>query len=248
MRPIKLLGICGSPRKGNSEFLLDQAMEAACAVAPALVASSRYSFKGKKFSPCLACGKCGENGGNCIIKDSYQELSALWHEADAIIYSVPVYHMGMPGQVKCFIDRLGNEAFGKYSKLYEPGKEKLPKLLKIIGSVAQGIHFGSGQESTLTALNNHALLMQCIPITGDLWQAYIGGTGWTLNDPGRDALKKQYEENNYDANLAVQSAKDIGRRAVEFALILREGGLSRKGSMVQDPSYQPFIERITKSE
>ena len=32
----------------------------------------------------------------------------MGRKADAHLYSVPVYHVGIPGQVKCFIDRLGN--------------------------------------------------------------------------------------------------------------------------------------------
>lgn len=246
MRPLNILGISGSPRKGNSEYLLDKALDAACDSAPG-AQRQQYSVRGKKFSPCVACGKCGENGGTCIIKDDFAELRDLWHSADVIIYSVPVYHMSIPGQLKCFIDRLGNETFGRYTKLFEPGKEKLPKLMKVVGSIAQGIHFSSGQEHTLTDLINHALLMQCIPVTGDMWQAYIGGVGWTANDPARDALEKQMDRNEYDAMLAVQSARDIGKRAAELALIIREGGIHRKMELTKDPVYKPFTDSISET-
>lgn len=245
MKQLNILGICGSPRKGNSEFLLNKALEAACEAAPGACNVTAYSVRGKKFSPCVACGKCGENGGECIIKDNFQELRDLWIAADVIIYSVPVYHMGMPGQLKCFIDRLGNSAFGKYSSLYEPGMEKLPKLMKVIGSIAQGMHISSGQEHTITDLINHALLMQCIPVTGDMWQSYIGGGGWTSNVADRNAIESQVGRNEYDAMVALQSAQAVGKRAAELALIIREGASIRKAALEKDPSYKPLIAQIS---
>lgn len=244
MKQLNVLGICGSTRKGNSEYLLDQAIQSAHEAAPDVVSCTSYSVRGKKFGPCVACGKCGENSGECIIKDDFQQLRDLWIDADVIIYSVPVYHMGMPGQLKCFIDRLGNSTFGRYKGLYESGFEKLPKLLKVVGSIAQGVHICSGQEHTLTDLINHALLMQCIPVTGDMWQSYIGGGGWTSNDVDRNALKKQLEANQYDAQVAVQSAKDVGRRAVEIALMLRNGAAAMENELKKDASYKPFLDRV----
>lgn len=243
MRKLKVLGICGSPRKGNSEFLLEKAMEAAVSVKPDMVDCTVYSIRGKKFSPCVACGKCAELDGECIIKDNFQELRDLWNGADVVIYSVPVYHMGMPGQLKCFIDRLGNTTFGKYQKLYKPGQEKLPKLLKVIGSIAQGIHICSGQEHTLTDLINHALLMQCIPVAGDMWESYIGGGGWTSNDADRHALENQAGENRYDAAIAVRSAQDVAKRAVEIAMIINSGVNNMRQQLKEDPSYLPLLER-----
>ena len=80
-----------------------------------------------------------------------------------------------------------------------------------------------------------------------MWQAYIGGVGWTANDPSRNALEKQMDKNEYDAMLAVQSAQDIGKRAVELALIIREGGLKRKQELIKDPCYKPFADSITES-
>lgn len=248
MKQLNILGICGSPRKGNSEFLMNKALEAACEAASGISKCTSYSVRGKKFSPCVACGKCGENGGECIIKDDFQELRNMWLAADVIIYSVPIYHMGIPGQLKCFIDRLGNSTFGRYSSLYDPGMEKLPKLMKVIGSIAQGMHMCSGQEHTITDLINHALLMQCIPVTGDMWQSYIGGGGWTSNNADRDAIESQAANDEYDAIVALQSAQDLGKRAVEIAMILREGVRARKEALKEDPSYKPFIAGIADNQ
>lgn len=56
------------------------------------------------------------------------------------------------------------------------------RILGICGSpIAQGMHLSSGQEHALTDLINHALVMQSIPVTGDIWESYIGAAGRTLN-------------------------------------------------------------------
>jgi len=242
MNDLQILGISGSPRSGNSDYLLEHALSAACEVAESECRS--YSFRAKKMGPCIACGHCLREAGSCIVKDDFQELQELWLRADAVIYSVPVYHMSMPGQLKCFIDRLGNSMFGRYTHLYEKGKEKLPKLLKAIGSIAQGIHFSSGQEHTITDLINHALLMQCVPVAGDMWESYIGGVGWTRNVDERDALKAQYEREELDAVVAVRSARDVGRRTAEVALILREGIKAQAPFIKDDPSYRPILQKL----
>lgn len=244
MRKLQLLGISGSPRKGNSEYLLQHALEAARGVGPDQSESVDYSFRGKKMGPCLACGYCGKNRGACKVKDDFSELRRLWMDSDVIIYSVPVYHMSMPGQVKCFIDRLGNSLFGEFSHLFEPGQEALPKLLKVIGSITQGMHISSGQEHTLTDLINHTLIMQSIPVTGDLWQSYIGCGGWTSNEIDRHALEKQYDRAHYDAVVVVKSAQDVGRRAVELCLLIHDGVRSRREALSKDPAYKPLLDRI----
>ncbi|MQY69458.1 MAG: hypothetical protein GH145_01155 [Firmicutes bacterium] len=244
MRKLVVLGISGSPRKGNSQFLLDKALEAARNADPDGVECVSYSIRGKKIGPCMSCFRCGEQEGECVIKDGFQELRDLWLKADVIIYSIPVYHMGIPGQMKCFIDRLGNSLFGRYQGIFEPGEGKLPKLLKVVGSIVQGVHLCAGQEHTLTNLINHTLIMQCIPVTGDMWQSYIGGGGWTSNDIDRKALENQLAKNNYDASIAVKSAQDIGKRATELALLIRAGGYSRKKELSRDPIYKPFLDRL----
>ena len=241
MRPIKVLGICGSPRKGNSFFLLEKALAAGRDVRPDQVVTSIYSIKGKIFQPCIACSHCSNHSGDCVHKDDFGELRDLWMQSDVIIYSVPVYHMGIPGQLKCFIDRLGNSMFGKYRAQLPLGRESLPKLFKVIGAIAQGIHIFSGQEHTITDLINHALIMQSVPVTGDLWESYIGSGAWTSNRGEKDALEKLADLGEKCATAAVHGSQAIGRRAVEMALIIRAGLMACKGELERDPLYRPLL-------
>lgn len=244
-RELMVLGISGSPRNGNSQFLLEQAMDAAEQVNPDSVRCVEHSLRAKKIGPCLGCKRCSQLKGECTFKDDFQTLRDLWLQADVVIYSVPVYHMGIPGQLKCFIDRLGNSLFPRYRHLFNASV--LPKQLKTIGVIVQGMHLSAGQEHTATQLINHALIMQCIPVTGDMWESYIGAAGWTSNDGDRQAMERQAAAGNYDASILVKSARDVGRRAVEMALLLRAGGLARLAELSKDPIYLPFVERLAPS-
>jgi len=244
MKPVNVLGICGSPRKGNSQFLLDCALEGCREAGAEGVTTHAYTVRGKRFEPCIACSHCEKHDGQCVHKDDFAELKVLWLEADVILYSVPVYHMTMPGQLKCFIDRLGNSMFGTYRSVLPAGSETIPKLLKVIGSIAQGMHMASGQEHTITDLVNHALVMQSVPVTADLWQSYIGAGGWTENRPERDALERLSGAAEIGAKAAVHASRMLGRRAVQMALIIRSGLIARREVLVGDPLYGPVLSRL----
>ena len=235
---IKVLGICGSPRAGNSGFLLGECLGAAREAAPGRVAIAEYFFRGKRFGPCVGCFKCTEEKhmGECVIKDDFQSLRDLWLDSDVIIYSVPVYHVGIPGQLKCFIDRLGNTV-NRYYRLASP------RFLKVIGAIAQGTHFAAGQELAVTFLLHHAVLKNCLPVSGDGWESYLGACGWTRTERGLDALSKLHEKGDPDAEVAVKSSRTLGRRTVELGLILQAGGRHMEETLGKDPSYRPFFRK-----
>ena len=245
---IRVLGVSGSPRRGNSAFLLDQALEAAREGEGANVVVRTYSFRGKKFLPCLGCGQCEKLQGECAFQDSFQELRDLWLWADAVIYSVPVYHMSVPGQFKCFLDRLGNSLFFRYQALLPSQTGTLTKQMKVIGAIAQGCHTFSGQEHTLTDLINHALIMQCIPVAGDMWEAYIGAGGWTANEVDTGAMARQHQAGETDAGVAVRAARSVGRRCVETAALLKAGAEARRASLERDPLYRPLLDRLEEAD
>jgi len=196
------------------------------------------------MQPCVSCFVCGTKRGNCFIKDDFLELRELWLKADVVIYSVPVYHMGIPGQLKCFIDRLGNSLFGLFRDLFPPGVDQLPKQMKVIGNIAQGAHLFAGQEHTITGLINHTMIMQCIPVTGDMWESYIGAGGWTAKSIDRNAIRDKNELGQEDVAMAVRGARVLGKRAVELALILRAGAQHVEEDFLSAPEYRPFIERV----
>lgn len=243
METIKILGINGSARpKGNSMFLLDYAMEGA-AEAGSFVQTETYCIggKGKNFAPCDSCFTCIDKHGDCHIEDSLQELRPKWLEADAVIYSVPVYHMTYPAQLRAFIDRLGNSLFGLYNM-------RLPKNMKVIGGIAQGMHIFSGQESALTDLINHAMLMGALPVNGDIWESYIGVGAWTENNERKNALSELYEKGSSDAQVAVRGARALGKRVAQIALIVKSGIQANRELLEADGGYDAYFQSLKEKE
>jgi len=237
METIRLLGICGSPRKkGNSHYLLERTLAAATEVNPEHVQSELYSLARKKIAPCIACDRC-EKVGDCIQEDDFQQLRDKWVAADAIIYSVPVYHMGIPAQLKCFFDRLGNSLFSRYGS-------SIAKSMKAIGAVVQGSHLFAGQEHVMTALINHAVIMGCLPVAGDLWQSYLGAAGWTRNKMDNHAIQRFHDSEEEDARITVTAAESLGRRVVQVALVLKTGGRACRELLATDEGYQGFLGRL----
>jgi multimeric flavodoxin WrbA len=239
---IRVLGIAGSPRrKGNSEFLLEKALKAAKSAAPEHVETESYSMAGKKIAGCISCLKCAELKGECVQKDDFQYLRDRWHEADVVLYSIPVYHMCIPGQLRCFIDRLGNASYCYYDMA-------VPKVMKVIGAIAQGMHIFSGQENVMMQVINHALVMGCVPVAGDGPECYIGAGGWTSNDFEKDALKTQVAHEQLDATIAVSGTRSLAKRAVELSLMLKSGAEINRERLGKDPMYQAFFSRIDSTK
>jgi len=233
---LNLLGICGSPRKGNSEFLLKKSLEDILEL-PFDIDINTYFLRGKKIQPCVACFKCKENQGQCILKDDFEELRQMWISADIIIYSCPVYHMSIPGQLKCFIDRLGNTFHGYY-------KVSSVRHLKTIGILTQGIHLFGGQELAISYLIHHAVLLNSIPVAGDGWHSYIGAAGWTNNQLSKDAMSQLLNKDNFDAEITITAAKSVVKRAIEVAAMIKTGFYNLQGKFSNDPRYVPYLNKL----
>lgn len=112
---MKILLLYGSPRKnGNTALLADQftrgAMENGHEV-------TKYYLHEKEIKPCLACDYCQDHKGVCIQKDDYQEAHELMQKSDMLVIAAPVYYLGMPGDIKIFIDRsYAESAIGRHIK------------------------------------------------------------------------------------------------------------------------------------
>lgn len=220
---MKILGISASPRgKANSYYLLERALERAREVLKDIEIDI-YTFDKKTFSGCIHCYGCRKKG-TCVVEDDFQDLAQRWMTADIIIYSVPVYHMSIPGQLKCFIDRLGQSGFTKLAP--GQGQAGMTKLLKCIGIISQGMHIFSGQEHAITELVNHALIMGCLPIAGNLPESYIGAGGWTENLREKGAIERLNVEGTISARAAVAAAESLGRNVAHLARIIQAGRMA----------------------
>ncbi len=239
-KKIKLLGISGSPRKGNSYYLLNETLKDVDNM-EFPVETIIYSLAGKKIQPCIGCFKCNENKGQCILKDDFEELRQLWINSDVVIYSFPVYHMSVPGQLKSFIDRLGNCFYGYY-------EVSSMRHMKVIGALCQGMHFFGGQELATSFILQHSVLLNSIPIAGDGWHSYTGAQGWTNNREDRNAMKQLYDAKDLDADITFTAAKSVVKRAAEMAAIVKAGASIHEDKLKKDIRYLPFLERMHNSD
>ena len=151
-----------------------------------------------------------------------------------IIYSVPVYHMGIPGQLKSFINRLGNSVKESFNS----------RPLKVIGVLAQGTGMATGQEAAMVFLNNHAVMMGCIPI-GAVWPGgYLGVGGWTRVGTGKNTLRELYEQGEEDIVFTVAAIKELSRHIVMTTLILKAGGEQLREQLKDDGGYEFFLKQL----
>jgi len=103
---MKLLGICGSPRKGNTEWMLRKFLEAA---AKAGAETGIILLKDKDIKGCSGCLSCEvgvkERKGVCKIRDDMQQILPKLIEADGMALGTPVYFEMVSGLLKNFMDR-----------------------------------------------------------------------------------------------------------------------------------------------
>lgn len=97
-----VLGIAGSPRRGgNSELLLDAALEGAREVGAEV---RKLVLAELCFGGCRECGGCA-GGRDCVVRDDMVTVYGLLERADAIILASPIFFDGLTAQVKAMIDR-----------------------------------------------------------------------------------------------------------------------------------------------
>lgn len=103
---MNVIAICGSPRKGNTEWmlrkLLDNLEQDGAQVELILLRKQNI----KRCLGCLTCEAGGkERQGVCAISDDMQELYPKMLAADVIILGTPVYFYMLSGLLKDFLDR-----------------------------------------------------------------------------------------------------------------------------------------------
>jgi len=103
---MKILGISGSPRKGNTEWMVEKVLQGASeAGAPTELILLR-EMDIRLCQGCLVC-EVGEDGkpGVCVINDDMQPLLGKMLGADAFVFGTPVYFYMLSGLLKNMMDR-----------------------------------------------------------------------------------------------------------------------------------------------
>lgn len=98
---MKVLAICGSPRKGNTEFALNKFLQG-CKQQGAK--TELILLRKKKMGLCAGNLKC-EKTQKCHIKDDMKVILKKLLDADLIVLGTPTYFDMPTALMKIFIDR-----------------------------------------------------------------------------------------------------------------------------------------------
>ena len=100
----KIVVITGSPRKnGNSFAMTDAFIQAAEAKGHQI---TRFDAAMKNVGGCHACETCFKTEKACSFDDDFNTIAPAVLEADAIVFTMPVYWYSIPAQIKGVIDKL----------------------------------------------------------------------------------------------------------------------------------------------
>jgi multimeric flavodoxin WrbA len=159
---MKILALLGSPRKGNSEILLNKAIELCQKEKHEVHIIKAYELN---ISDCTACDGCKDTG-QCIISDDMDLVYPLLRQVHRIIIASPIFFFGIPGQLKLLIDRCQCLWYEKYVlKKPIPEEEfKRKALIMLVGGMKKGQIGVTCAEATLKAflrtinVNEHSTL------------------------------------------------------------------------------------------
>lgn len=241
---VRILGISGSPRKGNTETAVKIALEAAREVYEG-IDTSFISLVGKKVYPCEGCYQCyGFNKGAtwenvCYIhKDDVGEIYKEIANADGIIIGTPSYAFDVSAKLKAFFER--GAPFCHYAGSSLSGAISH----KVVGGIVVAFERRGGQESALATIHRWALSIGSSFIVGAKphksdpppQASFLGGLIDTcesimpLNEKGfhPDTMRTKPPIGGI---LNLRSVRNLGKTVAESALIIKMGleGLKKKG-------------------
>jgi multimeric flavodoxin WrbA len=166
-----ILGICGSPRKQATEYVLNKALDI---LVTHEIQTEFFSVRGKNIGFCIHCDYCIRTQQGCVIKDDMGELYNWLTAAEGIIIASPVYNGGISAQMKTIMDRCRALLAANPSVF----KGKLGMAITVGGDRM------GGQEPAIEQIIAFFLINGVTPVTGGSFGANLGATFWS-----RDSLE-----------------------------------------------------------
>ncbi|MDD1763276.1 MAG: flavodoxin family protein [Methanobacteriaceae archaeon] len=172
-----ILGICGSPRKQATEYVLQEALSM---MEEKGFETEFFTVRGKNIGPCRHCDYCMRKK-ECILKDDMYQVYPLIQEAEGLIMATPIYNGGLSANLKAVMDRC--RALGAVDFNFLQYK------------VGMGITIGGdragGQELAMQQIITYYILNGAIPVSGGAFGANLGANFWSQDT--LDGVKKDEE-------------------------------------------------------
>ncbi|MGD8506549.1 MAG: flavodoxin family protein [Candidatus Bathyarchaeota archaeon] len=165
-----IVGICGSPRKQATEYVLRQALNMLEKMG---FETKFFTVRDKNIGFCMHCDYCLKNK-ECRTKDDMYKLYPLLKDTKGVMIASPVYNGGISAQTKAVMDRCralvaADRDFFKH---------------KVGMAIAVGGDRIGGQELAMQQIITFYVLNGIIPISGGAFGANLGATFWS-----RDTLE-----------------------------------------------------------
>ena len=218
---VKIIGVSGSPRKGNTNILINECLAAAETlkdVETEFIHLADYKIEGG----CTHCMRCfTEPSLEKLCRAYDDELNVVLKklmEGDGFIFGSPVYWGSWSAQFKMFVDRTH-----PYSG---PGR---PLRNKPAGAVTVALASIGGQEHVIAEIIRFIIFHDMLPIgirvswpmegMASPWgvtgrQGFPGQIGSTTRG-NREAVKQD--------KAAIECAKLLGVRVAEMAKVIKAG-------------------------
>ncbi len=203
---IRLLFICGSPRKAATDYAMSVAEEAATSEGDVEV--TRLNLSEMKFSPCRGCNACvRSNSLRCrIYDDDFQDWNERFYTYDGILIGTAVYEMNITPQLCAFFSRFRSEYLNAkkdpFARMYLPG-----------AALAVGGTRNGGQESAIRAIHSF-YYTEGMPVVDGGMGAYGGACVWS-----QDKMAKGAEEDK----VGLECVSTIAIRLARTAKVLKAG-------------------------
>lgn len=213
---LRIVGISGSPRHGNTEIMVKAALESAekAVGEDVQIETQLISLVGKNIKGCLNCRACIK-AGKCILKDDWEECfkPLIDPVPDGVILGAPVYFFSVNSQTRAFLERTTSLLKANF---FKEAQQAPPDWSHTVGaSLAVGYDRNGGQEHTIAALNNW-FICNDFCLIGAKHIGYIGAPGWQMGEANRDSVEK-------DTLVGMKSAAIIGERVAKLALTIKKG-------------------------
>lgn len=200
---VKIIGICGSPRKKSSYKALSEALRAA--EEQGGVETELIELRGKDMRPCVHCNKClRDDADRCtVFTDDMTALYDKFYEADGVIIMSPVYDMNITPQLATFFSRF--RSAWKIS-----AKDKYFFMKKVGAAMSVGGTRNGGQESVISCITNFYNTHGMTVCNGG-GEVYSGVSCWS---PGDGSIEMHDEE-------GMKNAAVLGEKVAVMSKIMK---------------------------
>ena len=200
---VKILGICGSPRRKSSYTALQAALETAKAQGDVEV--ELVELRARNIKPCVHCNKyLRDESDRCtVFNDDMTELYDKFYEADGVIIASPVYEMSVTAQLSTFFSRFRSAWMISVKDPYFFSK-------KVGSAIVVGGTRNGGQKFALQTIVNF-YNTQGITVCNGGSGIYAGAALWNPGD-GSGQMNDEW---------GMENARALGKKTAIMAKIMK---------------------------